>query len=978
MPRPLIIAALASAFPLAAMAQNTDLPKEVGQQIAIGLNLTGEQCNLRLTRKNTGERGWWENSYSIYCGEWNQPSGNLYHFKSNAEWSPARYVDKSGWLNGNFVQCGAVEDIAMASGAKGKARQCHRTGGWAVLAVALDAGGAGFLFDALPANMPALERAVAALSGKPIGDIDKQGTQSAAIRRAEGIMGPSGKLLKAGDIAGLADLRELALWYNWSRSYYDAELAYRRVIQAQETTGGIDNLGKSRSFSDLALNVNNQGRMADAEALYAEAERLSQKSGKQDLAYFHRLKSIFERRRGNYEVARALAASSAAQFFDLYGQNATSRGSALLDEGRALFSLNRLDEAAEKSRTSLQIYRAAHGELYSWTGFSLEALADIYSRQKKYDEALRHNSEALKVFEALYGKNSARAAVTHFQRMEILIGSSRPDEAYRAGFEGLKIASIDKLTRDNFAFFADSYSLRLASRFIAAAEKSADVEKLGNAFWVAQLVSGGTTAMAVRSMSARMAADDPALGKAVRESQDARRREFELQSALGTEMARPPKQRDQQNEGRLRAEAKAAAEEGDRIDAQLAGRFPSYSKLVSNLPANREEIESVMRPLEALLNIVPLGTHGVYAIFLRDRTMRVHRTGLTSQALRDHVNKLRASLDWTTGEKPFEAGSAHELYRELIAPFADMMKDVSHLIVAASGPIASLPLGVLLTEPAPPGAAPASMAWLGKAYAVSVVPGVSSLRDLRARAGRSSAPQAFIGIGDPAFAGAKGNTRAADKLAELCRGNEGVDLALIRDLPALPETRNELTMIGRALKARPEDLLFGAKASEATLRSTDLSRYRVVAFATHGLLPGEIKCLSQPALVLTPPAASKDGDDGLLDAGEIAQMKLDADWVILSACNTAGPDGSFRAESLSGLARAFFYAGARAVLASHWAVESNATAQLTTTMIETHAKAGNTGGRAHALRSAQMALMAQPATAHPVFWAAFSLIGDGG
>ena len=172
-------------------------------------------------------------------------------------------------------------------------------------------------------------------------------------------------------------------------------------------------------------------------------------------------------------------------------------------------------------------------------------------------------------------------------------------------------------------------------------------------------------------------------------------------------------------------------------------------------------------------------------------------------------------------------------------------------------------------------------------------------------------------------------------------------------------------------------MILGAQATEKRVRSTDLSQYRVVAFATHGLLPGELKCKGEPALALTPPATGSADEDGLLDAGEVAQLKLDADWVVLSACNTAAPDGGLGGQSLSGLARAFFYAGARSLLVSHWAVASQPTVILTTTLFEAYTRDGALG-RAAALRAAQAKLQGDPATSHPAFWAPFVLVGDGG
>jgi CHAT domain-containing protein len=142
-------------------------------------------------------------------------------------------------------------------------------------------------------------------------------------------------------------------------------------------------------------------------------------------------------------------------------------------------------------------------------------------------------------------------------------------------------------------------------------------------------------------------------------------------------------------------------------------------------------------------------------------------------------------------------------------------------------------------------------------------------------------------------------------------------------------------------------------------------------------MAGDFKGLAEPALVLTPPAQGSELDDGLLTAGEISQLKLDADWVVLSACNTAAPDGTPGAEGLSGLARAFFYAGARSLLVSHWAVSSEAAKALTTRMFDESAKGAS---KAEALRRSMLALMARTDKwyfAHPALWAPFVVVGEG-
>jgi CHAT domain-containing protein len=173
------------------------------------------------------------------------------------------------------------------------------------------------------------------------------------------------------------------------------------------------------------------------------------------------------------------------------------------------------------------------------------------------------------------------------------------------------------------------------------------------------------------------------------------------------------------------------------------------------------------------------------------------------------------------------------------------------------------------------------------------------------------------------------------------------------------------------------------QTTETSVKQTKLDQYRIVYFATHALVSGETakaaKGLAEPALVLSLPVTATAFDDGLLTSSEVAQLKLNADWVVLSACNTAAGDRP-GAEALSGLARAFFYAGARALLVSHWPVESEPAVKLMTTTFATIAENPKLG-MAEALRRSMLSLMddrTNPEWANPTSWGPFVLVGEGG
>jgi CHAT domain-containing protein len=203
--------------------------------------------------------------------------------------------------------------------------------------------------------------------------------------------------------------------------------------------------------------------------------------------------------------------------------------------------------------------------------------------------------------------------------------------------------------------------------------------------------------------------------------------------------------------------------------------------------------------------------------------------------------------------------------------------------------------------------------------------------------------------------------------------NGRADIRAVRELTPLPDTAEELRTIAKALGAPPDAINLREAATETKVKSEPLSEYRIIEFATHALVAGELSGLDEPALVLTPPDVPSDADDGLLTASEIATLKLNADWVVLSACNTAAGGGQ-GAEALSGLARAFFYAGARSLLVSHWSVYSTAATELTTKTFATLAAAPDIG-RAEALRRAMLELITQGRP--PGYWAPFVVVGEG-
>lgn len=438
-----------------------------------------------------------------------------------------------------------------------------------------------------------------------------------------------------------------------------------------------------------------------------------------------------------------------------------------------------------------------------------------------------------------------------------------------------------------------------------------------------------------------------------------------------------------------------------RIEARLDTAFPEFRLLTDPGPLTRPEAEALLRGDEALLYIVTTEWE-TYVWAIGPGGTDWHRADIPEADLSARVRDLRATLRADTARAaaafgdpaepridPFDRQTAFDLYTRLLAPLEPVFGEASHVMVVAHGPLSSLPLSVLVTTP-PLGAddSPAALRstdWLLMRHAVTTLPSLASLRALRGRArpDPGTAQLAMIGFGDPELGYRLATSGpvfdASLPAATITRGVYD-DIRAVAQLAPLPGTRAELRALARTLGPDSSRIFLGPDATEARVKSTDLRGADIVVFATHGLLADELEGLTEPALVFTPPDLPSEADDALLTATEAAELDLDASLVILSACNTAASDGTPGAEGLSGLARAFLYAGTRALLVSHWPVDDRAAARLTTGMI------GRMTGpdpmpRAEALRQSQIALLrdtATPQTAHPRLWAPFVVVGEGG
>ena len=392
----------------------------------------------------------------------------------------------------------------------------------------------------------------------------------------------------------------------------------------------------------------------------------------------------------------------------------------------------------------------------------------------------------------------------------------------------------------------------------------------------------------------------------------------------------------------------------------LVRAYPEYVRRFRPTPVDLADLQSRLQPDDVL--VVPVeGDRDSWII--RVDTEGASWNPLDSGHLAEDVTAIRDAVE-RPAQGMYPLASSQRLFEQI---FPNGTRDAHRVLVYGGQRLASIPFGLLTTadHDGDLSAAP----WLIRDAAVQVVGNLDLLGEQRGPA-TTKATVRFAGIGGVELPGQEA-AGSSGGVSALFRGGRP-DAASIAALPALPGATTELREIADALQSRENVLLIGADAAEDNVKRTDLSSIDILVFATHGLVAGEVTGLWEPALLLGSGDASS-GEDGLLGASEIARMRLPADWIILSACNTAaGIDGD--GPTYSGLATAFAQAGARAILLSHWRVRDDAAARLSVDTVRA-SQAGAT--RAEALRQAQLALLSNanlPDAANPAVWAPFVLI----
>jgi CHAT domain-containing protein len=861
--------------------------------------------------------------------------------------------------------------------------------GWPRIVIAREAGGKLYSAEGAPSALPVMQAAIA-------GDSHVAATDDAALTQALAAKFSASLLHASGaDYAGYEQSTEVARLAGASDNYAAAETGYRAALATEQNLFGANSLVVGQTLAELALQVSNQRRFAEAAALFQRAAPILETSSDNNVRgrYFSYL-ALDAANQRHYDdalkFARQATAARRAQIAAATDANTSadtssggqtapvSQGELAHDlrvEAEMALRLGDLASARASGEEALWIVSEEPSLPLWWRADTVGLMGEINERDGRTVAAEHDYRDArdldVKIFGDTAPSSGADLRLAEFYTRQQLYGPAM--DAFRLA---VAIAAKDPIAR---AQLLPDDVVQYVAADMGNGASADDAARDADIFRVSQFANTGVADQTIARVAAREAAGNGALADLILKAQQAARDRDTATVDLAAEIALPDSERSSGRQQDLNAKLKLASASAEGLAIKVRQEFPQYAALANPGPTDLTAVQGQLSPDEATLIFV-IGNTSSYALIVRHDGFAAVPLAIGQDALATDVADLRSAFVPVAGRLPqFSLKNSYALYQTLIAPVESHLNGVDHLIVVPGAALSSVPLSLLVSQNPGDSHDYSSAAWLVKRFAISTMPSARALVTLHEEsAHRIPAARPFLGVGAPAFQGASGvaGAKALADLSGACRAAGPVPPDLLRALPPLPSTASEVQSVGRQIGGGSATILLGAQATEANLRAQPLAQYGVVYFATHGILPGELHCEGEPSLALSPSAtpAATTATDGMLTASEIAQLKLNADLVVLSACNTAEGGDGLGGGALEGLSDSFFAAGARSVLATHWEVPSAATAALMTNVF---APANRARGLAQALRQAQLSLIAQGAMAHPFNWAAFTIIGDG-
>lgn len=1028
-----LLIALAGAFvaaaPAAAQTRADIIP--LGQSAASGAVCTAVRDYDDPVVQGAGRRAW-----NIRCRGWEGSLGRLYALEKASDaglWETA--------LTGR-AQCTEAKSESIAGLGAANRRACRSARANAPYLAYNTKRGSGVYTAEGPAQIAdVLETGLKVVSGatKAPAANDVQ-TSAASAEIAADFGGATGGLARsqAAAAADPARLRARAYVQNNEWRFEQAETDFQALVaDAEARRAPPREMGEA--LLNLALNVSNNGRFGEADRLFRDADVQVAAANDPFLSAQARVyRALHLRNAGRFAEAvqaaqAALRASDqvrASQGLGVAGPQVTRAPDGELaiggDLSTALNSRPAGRDLLGGSKVSLSDRLVVQdAQALEVVGSSLAAQGDASGAREALSRAQRlltsaEANGALNVWlrarieadvaEIDMDEGQAVAAIGKYQNAVRTIRLRHAGTAAEGGLlldlghaqvmAGQEDAALDTYARAFELFQAQRGALGasaddaapyfdlLIKRIGTDPGKAADYK--ARFFTAAASVVSNATAQTVSKLAARVASGDNATTGLVRALEDTRRelRAAEAQAAQ-MQAANTYAGADRTD---LEARLKSLQTQADGLEAQLLSANPRYAQLVSS-QATLADVQKALGPDEVYAKILLLNNRS-YGILVSKTEARPYAIEKNRGQINAEVLVLRSPFQAEDTLPPFDVSRSYKLFQTLFGPVASDIMAAKHLIYEPDGPLISLPVATLVTvDPAPllakveEGKDPdyRQVAWLGAKTDSALVLSAASFLQSRAFA-PSRAKQSFLAFADPstpmksdpkAYSSVVRRSvslRSNRDISNIC---ENTRLALLQ-MPPLPDTADEVRAVAASVGgASADDIITGKPFTDDAVKArTDLADYKVLYFATHGLLPQPSACLPEPALMTS---VGVGESDGLLDTSEILDLKLDADLVVLSACDTGGSGGDATTtglqgggEALGGLTRAVIYAGGRSLIVSHWSVDSVATVRLMTGMFS-----AGSPSKAEALRVSQYALQQNDQFSHPYFWAPFTIVGDG-
>ena len=993
----LLLTAAASAMP--AWGQVTP----IANRNSFRIGDSGVMCTAQSRPQDARLTGIFDRAYALTCRDAAASVGSLIAVRRAVNLA----AEPSG-LGAQSLSCGAEESATIEGIGEVRSVKCRdEAAKLDYRRYAIDRGKTSYLVEGLAGYDPALRLALASV----VSDLP----QSGAIRVATTEVSDSAAFARtqAGSLDSSSARTEAYARNNGGQFAQSAEF-FETIAQRENQ----DSASLGEALANQGLQQSNLSNFAAAERLLNLAEQRGPQSDGVLQRLIRNYRAINQLNQRNSDAA---IASLAKQVADVE-----------IDESQelrnGLINIPLAEGINRENSTAQQLNEFGSGlrpiERAAILDAQAEELRGIALRQAgRHDEALRALDEAGdKLSEVRDGKLSsaawlaadiaveralvseaagkAESATSAFDSAISLLEQNYPESPMLLAARARKAAFVSRRgqqaeARTLFASVIDQAAsvpdagtalLNLLAPYFELLSRDGSAEAAAEMFRASQELQrpgvARTQAVFARQMSEGSDAAADLFRLAVARTRDVARTEAEI-ATLSAKVSPTP--RDVEDLAAAKSSLEALRADQVKLQSQLAD-YPRY-KVLAPTRTELSELRGALRAGEGYYKLMVVGDR-VYAIYATNGGARAMRLSSTRGMLTDEVSAIRRSIvDNVGGETSigtFDVDRSRKLYRELFGPVDADVQGLKHLVFEPDGPMLQLPPYLLIARDeglaaykarlAVPGADPFDMRgidWLGKGRNVSISVSPRSFLDVRALA-PSRARQAYLGLGNNEPVAVKPTVAVADEC----------------DWPVqtwqAPISPAELMVAKAAFGADKAAVVTGAAFSDtALLGNPQLDDYRILHFATHGLVTApRPDCPARPALVTS---FGGPGSDGLLSFSEIFDLKLNADVVILSACDTAGAATSQASReagiltggnyALDGLVRAFVGAGARSVVASHWQVpdDFDATKRLVSGLVT--ARPGQ--AIAGALAEAQRGLMDDANTSHPFYWAAFIILGDG-